>query len=127
MLFVNCFVLPLRQASICVLHPQALGLRSEHISIKVKNECATKIPKKKINISHALGLNETTLHIIHHSAAKLKDNVDSRSPVGALNIADDQDKECSPKVAQNEQTATSCHTKMYREKSGISGKSSPLL
>jgi hypothetical protein len=48
--------------------------------------------EKTVIISYALGLNEITLHIIHHSAAKLKDNVDSRSPVSTLNIADDQNK-----------------------------------
>jgi len=46
----------------------------------------------------------------------MKVNVDSVSPVSALSIADDQDKECSSKAAQNEQTATSCYTKIYREK-----------
>jgi len=76
----------------------------------------TKKTQKTVYISHALGLNEPALHIIHQSAAKMEDNVDSVSLVSALNIADDQDKELSSKAAQNKQTATSCYTKMYREK-----------
>jgi hypothetical protein len=69
--------------------------QSEHVSIEVQNECATEIQKrgkKTVYISHALGLSKPTLHIIHQSAAKMKDNVDSVSPVNVLNIADDQDK-----------------------------------
>jgi len=68
----------------------------------------TKKTKITVYINHALGLNESTLHIIHQPAAKMEVNVDGVSPVSALNIADDQDKECSSKAAQNEQTATSC-------------------
>jgi len=51
--------------------------------------------RKTLCISHALGLNEPTLHITHQSAAKMEVNVDSVSSVSILNIADDQDKECS--------------------------------
>jgi hypothetical protein len=89
----------------------------------------TKMSEKTVYISHALGLNEPTLHIFHQSAAKMEVNLDSVSPVSALHIADDQDKECSSKVAQNEQTATSCYTKMYREKknSFFRNTTSPLL
>jgi hypothetical protein len=46
----------------------------------------------------------------------MKDNVDGVSSISSLNIADDQDIKCRSKVAQNEQTATSCYTKMYSEK-----------
>ena len=132
MLFVNCLVLPLCQASICLLHPQDLGLRSVHVSIEVKNKCVIEIQKKDektVCISHGLGLNEPTLHITHQSAAKMEVNVDSVSSVSILNIADDQDKECSSKVAQNEQTAISCFTKMYRDKKNVffRNKTSPLL
>jgi hypothetical protein len=62
----------------------------------------TKKSRKTVYISHALGLNEPTLHIIHQSTAKMEVNVESVSAVSALNIADDQDKEWSSKAAQNE-------------------------
>jgi hypothetical protein len=52
-------------------------------------------------------------------------NVDTVSPVSALNIADDQDKECSSKAAPNEQTATSYYTKMYREKKKVFSHKKP--